>query len=85
MVRPGVTDTAMQAELRGQADGGMPAEQVVYYRRLKSESRLEPPEVPGRAIAWLALSAPLAWSGRFISYDDPEIPASSPVDGSDGW
>ena len=78
-VRPGVVDTSMQAELRNQAVGGMPDDMVAYYRRLKAENRLERPEVPGRAIAWLALNAPLGWSGRFIDYDDPEIPTSSPV------
>jgi NAD(P)-dependent dehydrogenase (short-subunit alcohol dehydrogenase family) len=74
-VRPGVVDTDMQAELRSQAAGGMPADQVAYYRRLKAENRLEPPNVPGRAVAWLALHAPAEWSGHFISYDDPRIQA----------
>jgi len=73
-VRPGVVDTDMQAELRNQKEGGMPADQVAYYRGLKSEGRLEPPDVPARAIAWLALQAPREWSGRFVSYDDRQIP-----------
>ena len=74
-VRPGVVDTDMQTELREQPAGGMPAGQVDYYRRLKTERQLEPPEVPGRAIAWLALNAPPEWSGQFISYDNPQIPS----------
>lgn len=73
-VRPGVVDTDMQAELRNQKESGMPADQVAYYQGLKSEGRLEPPDVPGRAIAWLALQAPRGWSGRFVSYDDRQIP-----------
>ena len=47
-VRPGVVDTDMQAELRRQADGGMPADQIDYYRRLKSENRLEPARGAGQ-------------------------------------
>jgi NAD(P)-dependent dehydrogenase (short-subunit alcohol dehydrogenase family) len=72
-VRPGVVDTAMQELLRRLGMKKMPAEQAVYYRRLKEENRLEPPEVPARAIAWLVLHAPQDWSGAFMNYDDPKI------------
>jgi NAD(P)-dependent dehydrogenase (short-subunit alcohol dehydrogenase family) len=72
-VRPGVVDTPMQSELRNQGKDGMPPDLVDYYHRLKAENRLEPPAVPGEAIARLVLTAPAAWSGRFIDYDDPEI------------
>ena len=37
------------------------------------EGRLEPPFVPARAIAWLALQAPREWTGEFLEYDDPRI------------
>ena len=72
-VRPGVVDTQMQAFLRRQGPAKMPAEQAAYYRNLKSAGRLEPPEIPARSIAWLALQAPHAWSGSFMSYDEPRI------------
>ncbi len=72
-VRPGVVDTDMQATLRRQGPGKMPKEQAAYYLDLKSEGRLEPPAVPARAIAWLALHAPEKWSGAYMSYDDPQI------------
>ena len=72
-VRPGVVDTDMQADLRNQSDNAMPAEQIAYYRQLKEQGELEPPEVPGRAIAWLALHAPHEFSGQFLDYDDPRI------------
>lgn len=72
-VRPGVVDTDMQAFIREQGSKAMPAEQAAYYRQLKDRGELEPPEVPARSIAWLALYAPLEFSGRFLDYDDPRI------------
>jgi len=72
-VRPGVVDTGMQAVLRNEADNAMPAQQIAYYRQLKERGELEPPEIPARAIAWLALYAPREFSGKFLDYDDPRI------------
>jgi NAD(P)-dependent dehydrogenase (short-subunit alcohol dehydrogenase family) len=72
-VRPGVVDTDMQAILRDDADNAMPADQIAYYRQLKEHRELEPPEIPARAIAWLALHAPREFSGKFLNYDDPLI------------
>lgn len=71
--RPGVVDTPMQTTLRETAPGVMPGEMADYYQDLKQSGDLEPPEVPGRSIAWLALHAPPEWSGRFLNYDDPDI------------
>lgn len=36
-------------------------------------NKLEAPEVPGRAIAWLALHDPPEFSGQFLDYNDPRI------------
>ena len=72
-IRPGVVDTRMQTEIRERGDGGMTAEAVAGFRRLEADGELEPPAVPGRAIAWLALKAPADWSGRFLDYDDPAV------------
>jgi len=72
-VRPGVVDTDMQAALRSDAGNAMPADQIDYYRQLKAGRELEPPEIPARAIAWLALHAPREFSGEFLNYDDPRI------------
>jgi NAD(P)-dependent dehydrogenase (short-subunit alcohol dehydrogenase family) len=72
-VRPGVVDTRMQDILRNEGPRVMPAEQAGYYVDLKHQGELEPAEIPGRAIAWLALHAPPAWSGEFLNYDDPRI------------
>jgi NAD(P)-dependent dehydrogenase (short-subunit alcohol dehydrogenase family) len=72
-VRPGVVDTRMQELLRSDGPAKMPPEQAAYYRNLKTAGRLEPPQVPARSVAWLALNAPREWSGDFMSYDDPQI------------
>lgn len=72
-VRPGVVDTDMQALIRRLGPAAMPPEQAAFYRRLKIEGRLEPPAIPARSIAWLALRAPSAWSGKFLDYDAPEL------------
>jgi NAD(P)-dependent dehydrogenase (short-subunit alcohol dehydrogenase family) len=72
-VRPGVVDTAMQAHIRREGPKAMPAEQVAYYQQLKDHGQLEPPEIPARSIAWLALYAPRQFSGQFFGYDDPRI------------
>ncbi len=72
-VRPGVVDTAMQAILREKGSGALPPEQAAYYRNLKEQGVLEPPWVPGRSIAWLALHAPASLSGAFVDYNDPQI------------
>ena len=72
-VRPGVVDTQMQDIIRQKGQGVMSAEQLAYYQNLKKEGQLEKPEVPGRAIAWLALHAPGEFSGEFLDYDDPRI------------
>ena len=76
-VRPGVVNTPMQTTLRETAPSVMPKELADYYQKIKTEGELESPEVPAKSIAWLALNAPPEWSGRYLSYDDPEITAST--------
>ena len=72
-VRPGVVDTPMQDYIRQEGPKAMPADQVAYYQQLKDCGQLEPPEVPARSIAWLALHAPRHFNGQFLDYDDPRI------------
>ncbi len=74
-VRPGVVDTPMQEVLRQEGPQVMPAQQAAYYQDLQKNNLLEPPEVPGRAVAWLALYAPQTFSGKFVNYDDTNITA----------
>lgn len=72
-VRPGVIDTHMQKTLRNPNARAIATKWTDYYKDLKVEGKLEPPEIPGRVIAWLALNAPPVLSGQFINYDDPNI------------
>lgn len=72
-LRPGVVDTGMQATIRRLGPEGMPPDLVDYFCGLKEEGRLEPPEIPARSAAWLALHAPREWSGEMLQYDDPRL------------
>lgn len=72
-LRPGMVDTAMQTRIRDEGPGVMPAENLAFYVRSKREGTLEPPRVPARAAAWLALAAPSELSGKYIAYNDPMV------------
>lgn len=72
-LRPGVVDTEMQAEIRQSDPDAMPEEHRRRFEQLKEQGELESPEVPARAISWLALRAPNEWSGDFIEYDDSRV------------
>ena len=74
-VRPGMVDTAMQAELRERGRGAMPPEAYQRFVEFHRNGDLLPPELPGRALAVLALRAPRAWNGRFIQWNAPEVQA----------
>lgn len=69
---PGVIDTGMQQSIRDHKDL-MPEQLAGYFASLHSSGQLEPPEVPGRALAWCALNAPGDWSGQEIVYSDPNL------------
>ena len=72
-LRPGVIDTAMQDQIRRDGPGHMTEELTAYFKQLKETRGLEPPEVPGKSLAWLALYAPPSWSGELLEYTDPRI------------
>jgi NAD(P)-dependent dehydrogenase (short-subunit alcohol dehydrogenase family) len=71
--RPGVVDTAMQATIRAEGREGMPPEEHARFVRYYQEGELLPPEVPGCALAVLALYAPHEWSGEFIPWDEERV------------
>ena len=43
------------------------------FLRYHEEDELLPPELPGRALAVLALMAPRDWSGEFIQWDEARV------------
>lgn len=71
--RPGVVDTEMQATLRAEGAEGMTPEEHARFLRYHEEDELLPPELPGRALAVLALMAPRDWSGEFIQWDEARV------------
>jgi NAD(P)-dependent dehydrogenase (short-subunit alcohol dehydrogenase family) len=72
-LRPGVIDTAMQDQIRRDGPSHMPAEMMQYFQQLKETNRLEPPEVPAKSMAWLALYCPPEWNGEMIEYTDARV------------
>ena len=72
-LRPGVVDTAMQAKIRQEGADEMPPGDYQRFVRYHQEGELLPPELPGRALAVLALHAPLEWSGEFIPWDADRV------------
>lgn len=71
---PGVVNTAMQQNIRDRKEM-MPAQLAEYFSNLHTSGQLEPPEVPGRALAWCALHAPKEWTGQEVVYSDPGLVA----------
>ena len=74
-IRPGVVDTEMQAQIRQEGAGSMPEALYQRFVRYHEQGELLPPELPGRALAALALYAPPAWSGQFLPWDADEVQA----------
>ncbi|MEW6277530.1 MAG: SDR family NAD(P)-dependent oxidoreductase [Candidatus Eremiobacterota bacterium] len=75
-LRPGVVDTGMQEEIRERADR-MPPQLRDYFRGLKANGELEPPHVPARVCAWLALAAPRQLTGQLVDYSDEQIASAA--------
>jgi len=74
-LRPGVVDTAMQAQIREQGADVMPPELYEKFRTFFEQGQLQPPEAVARPLVAVALRAPHAWSGQFINYADPKVQA----------
>lgn len=72
-VRPGVVDTAMQAQIREQGGGIMPPQNHARFVGLHRDGDLIPPERPAASLAALALDMPDALRGQFVSWNDAPL------------
>jgi NAD(P)-dependent dehydrogenase (short-subunit alcohol dehydrogenase family) len=70
--RPGVVDAAIRASMRREGTDKVPGEIDARLLGYDDEDEL-PPEVPGCALAVLALYAPHEWSGSFLPWNHEEI------------
>jgi hypothetical protein len=57
----------------GAGKDAMRSEDHDKFISLKESGGLLAPEVPARAIAHVAMHAPMDWSGSFLSWDDPKL------------
>ena len=73
MPPPGVVETEMQDLIRAKGQDAMDADSYSRFTTLKKEGKLLPPELPGTAIAKLALAATKDFSGQFVNWDDDRI------------
>ncbi|KAL7276662.1 hypothetical protein RUND412_000322 [Rhizina undulata] len=71
-IRPGVIDTQMQQEIREHHGPAMGSNHGKFMQ-LKETGNLLRPEQPGHVIAKLALFADKTLSGRFLSWNAPEL------------
>lgn len=74
-VRPGAIDTAMQRVIREQGQGIMAQKDYERYNGLYERGELVQTKDPARAIAVLALHAPLDWSGQNKAWNDAPVQA----------
>lgn len=72
-LRPGVIDTNMQTRIREEGSGHMPKAVHDRFLAYHANGELLPPDLPGQALAFLALYAPHEWSGEFLSWDDDKV------------
>lgn len=69
--RPGVVDTAMQANMRQTPATSFPS--APHYRTYYETGRLRSPEEPAQVIYWLTTPGAASLSGQVISIDDAQI------------
>lgn len=66
-MRPGVVDTDMQVEVRGN-NTVMDSKDAAKFKSLHEEGKLLKPEQPGNVIARLAVGAEKELNGKFLRY-----------------
>lgn len=72
-IRPGMVDTEMQGELRAKHLEVLGPNDGARFVDAHKEGKLLPPEKPGRVIAKLAANAPPELSGKFLTWNVPEL------------
>lgn len=72
-LRPGIIDTEMQVQIRREGAMGMTASDHKRFIGFHEQGQLQPPEVIGRTLVALALHAPHAWSGEFVSWNEERV------------
>ncbi|EFP78582.2 uncharacterized protein PGTG_04538 [Puccinia graminis f. sp. tritici CRL 75-36-700-3] len=72
-LRPGVTDTEMQEELRSKGKGLMTPEVYQSCYDLFASSQIVQPDQPAEVIANLAVRADQNLTGQFFAWDDEEL------------
>lgn len=74
-LRPGIIDTEMQSQIRREGATAMTPKDYQRFIGFYEQGGLQPPEVIGRALMALALHAPHAWSGEFVSWNEERVQA----------
>ncbi|PGH17478.1 hypothetical protein AJ79_01078 [Helicocarpus griseus UAMH5409] len=74
-IRPGMVDTQMQEELRANHMDVLGPVQGERFLNAYKEGKLLKPEQPGHVIAKLVLDAPHELSGKFLTWNVPELAA----------
>lgn len=72
-LRPGVVDTQMQVVIVEEGGEGMPQDEHAKFVKQKQDGKLVSPDFPGRAIAALALLAPIDWSGETVLWNEDKV------------
>jgi NAD(P)-dependent dehydrogenase (short-subunit alcohol dehydrogenase family) len=74
-VRPGIVDTAMQAEIRESPEEEFGRENRERFRGYRERGLLRPPEDAARLILWLLSAEAEGLNGEVLAIDDPEVAA----------
>ena len=70
---PGIVDTSMQERIRDHGVEGLSADMHSMFVGFHTKRQLLPPEMPGLALAALALSAPQEMNGTCVIWNDDEV------------
>lgn len=75
VVRPGIVDTEMQAEIRSSTEEQFGRDNLEKYRSYKERGVLRDPNDPARLILWVLSPEAEDLNGQVLAIDDPEVAA----------